>query len=321
MRRFRSLHCACITLHGMLVAVMGPQGLLAHAPPVVQRPVSLRDFAPACMSPCAVHLQLQRPSRRMRGQAGRPRLVAAAAAWADSGSDDDVQPGPSLSPSPAHQVQRALGLDYGRRVVGLAVSTLGFAPRPLDGLPGCTVHEQMALAATVLDIARREGCDAIVVGLPVTQRGDLRQRDTDSQQGRRCRNFAENLAAAAAAPSSNSAASGSGGRNSLFKSGGGSGKVRVFLANEQGSTMQARQELAASGRRKAVVSKVGWSVWQRLLAVHVVCVAVRLAAVTSRSELLAAASWSHPPPTSSPVTSPIAGQRQRRCCCHSEGLL
>lgn len=253
----------------MLVAAIGPQALLAHAPAVVQRAVSLRDFAPACMSSCVVNLQPQRPTRRARRSAGWPRLAAAATAWPGSGSDDAVQPGISQPPSssPAHQVQRALGLDYGRRVVGLAVSTLGFAPRPLDGLPGCTVYEQMSLAATVLDIARREGCDAIVVGLPVTQRGDLRQRDTDSQQGRRCRNFAENLAVAAAAPNSSSAANSGG--NSLFKSGGSSDRVLVFLANEQGSTMQARQELAASGRRKAVVSKVGWSVWQRLLPVHV----------------------------------------------------
>ena len=41
------------------------------------------------------------------------------------------------------------------------------------------------------------GCHGIVVGLPVTQAGSLRQRDTDSQQGRRCRNFALNVAALA----------------------------------------------------------------------------------------------------------------------------
>lgn len=36
-----------------------------------------------------------------------------------------------------------------------------------------------------------------MVGLPVTQQGSLRKRDTDSQQGRRCRNFALNVAALA----------------------------------------------------------------------------------------------------------------------------
>ncbi len=248
----------------MLAAAIMPQPLLAVGPPRVQRPVSLREFAPACISSCAAHTQLQRSEGRVRRPVAQHRLAAAAAAaWSESDSDDGWQSAASSPPpsSPAHQVQRALGLDYGRRVVGLAVSTLGFAPRPLDGLPGCTVHEQMVLAASVLEIARREGCDAVVVGLPVTQRGDLRQRDTDSQQGRRCRNFAENLAAAAAAAptssSSSSSSSGGGSTGSLFKSGGGSSRIRVFLADERGSTMQARQELAASGRRKALVSKVG----------------------------------------------------------------
>ncbi|KAI7836156.1 hypothetical protein COHA_009986 [Chlorella ohadii] len=247
----------------MLAAAIVPQTLLAVGPSRVQRPVGLREFAPACIPSCAAHTQLQRSDGRMRPPAAQRRL-AAAAAWSESDSDDGWQPGASPPPasSQAQQVQRALGLDYGRRVVGLAVSTLGFAPRPLDGLPGCTVHEQMVLAASVLEIARREGCDAVVVGLPVTQRGDLRQRDTDSQQGRRCRNFAENLAAAAAAPaSSGSSSSGSGSSGgSLFKSSSGSSRIRVFLADERGSTMQARQELAASGRRKAVVSKVKDSV-------------------------------------------------------------
>ncbi len=34
-----------------------------------------------------------------------------------------------------------------------------------------------------------------MIGLPVTQRGSLRKPHTDSQQGRRCRNFALNVAA------------------------------------------------------------------------------------------------------------------------------
>ena len=131
-------------------------------------------------------------------------------------------------------MQRALGLDYGRRVVGLAVSTLGLAPRPLEGLLGVAAHEQAALAASVLDVAQREACDAVVVGLPVTFTGSLRRRDSDSQQGRRCRNFAGTLAEAAKRR----------------------GK-RVFLADERGSTMEARQHLAASGSRRSTFDKVG----------------------------------------------------------------
>jgi RNase H-fold protein (predicted Holliday junction resolvase) len=126
-----------------------------------------------------------------------------------------------------------LGLDYGRRTVGLAVSTLGLAPRPLDGLPGVQGHEQMRLAADVLAIARREACDAVVVGLPVTREGQLCNASTDSQQGRRCRTFAKNLAAMAADHA-----------------------VLVFLANEQGSTMAAQQALELSGSRRSTIGKV-----------------------------------------------------------------
>jgi putative transcription antitermination factor YqgF len=39
------------------------------------------------------------------------------------------------------------------------------------------------------------GCDAIVIGIPVTTEGSIRRRQTDSQQGRRCRNFADAVAA------------------------------------------------------------------------------------------------------------------------------
>ena len=134
---------------------------------------------------------------------------------------------------PARRVQRALGLDYGRRVVGLAVSTLGLAPRPLEGLPGVQAHEQLRLAADVLAVAQREACDAIVVGLPVTQAGSLRQRDTDSQQGRRCRNFAGNMAALAAPHA-----------------------IPVFLADERGSTVEALEVLASSGAKRSLIAKV-----------------------------------------------------------------
>ncbi|KAL4435247.1 hypothetical protein ABPG77_001929 [Micractinium sp. CCAP 211/92] len=134
---------------------------------------------------------------------------------------------------PVQQVQRALGLDYGRRVVGLAVSTLGLAPRPLEGVPGCaSAADQLATASAVLDVAARERCDAIVVGLPVTSTGSLRRRDTDSQQGRRCRNFASTLA-------------------SLAEPRG----LQVFLTDERGSTLEARQFLEASGSRRSTFGK------------------------------------------------------------------
>ncbi|EFN52137.1 hypothetical protein CHLNCDRAFT_139266 [Chlorella variabilis] len=149
----------------------------------------------------------------------------------EEGRNDNPAPNPTGS-RPAHQVRRALGLDYGRRVVGLAVSTLGLAPRPLEGLPGPLAHEQLQLAAAVLAVAQREACDAIVLGLPVTLAGSLRRRSTDSQQGRRCRNFADNMAAVAAPHA-----------------------IPVFLADERGSTLAARRLLASSGSRRSTLSK------------------------------------------------------------------
>lgn len=212
--------------------------------------------------------------------------------------------------SPGQQVQRALGLDYGRRVVGLAVSTLGLAPRPLDGVPGCaSAADVLATAQAVLEVAMRERCDAIVVGLPVTSTGSLRRRDTDSQQGRRCRNFASTLA-------------------SLAEPRG----LRVFLADERGSTLEARQVLEASGSRRSTFSRVRQSL-------RVPC----STAVLPRTAFPARATVSHdavaaavlclqytvgykrrrclgtPPPSTH--SRPAAAQGQRVCRGHPDHLL
>lgn len=206
---------------------------------------------------------------------------------------------------PVQQVQRALGLDYGRRVVGLAVSTLGLAPRPLEGVPGCaSAADQLATASAVLDVAARERCDAIVVGLPVTSTGSLRRRETDSQQGRRCRNFASTLA-------------------SLAEPHG----LQVFLADERGSTMEARQFLEASGSRRSTFDKVGLGHVHALP--HRIC--QRVAALPRNSGLTTgpgsiAVSVSHnwvctcplPPLTCS---GPAAAQGQRVGCSHPHHVL
>lgn len=42
-------------------------------------------------------------------------------------------------------------------------------------------------------MAKQLGADGIVVGLPVTENGSLWNSRTDSQMGKRCRNFAEEL--------------------------------------------------------------------------------------------------------------------------------
>lgn len=94
---------------------------------------------------------------------------------------------------PAKDVQRALGVDYGRRHIGVAVSNLGLAPRPLQFIRGGGIVELMRIAQDVVDVAVAEQCDCIVVGLPVTLEGSLYKRATDSQQGRRCRNFAHTV--------------------------------------------------------------------------------------------------------------------------------
>lgn len=69
-------------------------------------------------------------------------------------------------------------------------------------------------------------CDAIVVGLPVTVSGSLHNRSSDSQQGRRCRNFADVVAILAEEHGLN-----------------------VFLANETGSTMEAMYLMGTVGHR------------------------------------------------------------------------
>lgn len=94
---------------------------------------------------------------------------------------------------PAKDVRRALGVDYGRRHIGVAVSNLGLAPRPLQFIRGGGIVELMRMAQDVVDVAVAEQCDSIVIGLPVTLDGSLYKRATDSQQGRRCRNFAHTV--------------------------------------------------------------------------------------------------------------------------------
>jgi RNase H-fold protein (predicted Holliday junction resolvase) len=72
----------------------------------------------------------------------------------------------------------------------------------------------------------------VVVGLPVTDRGDLRRRQTDSQQGRRCRHFADALAALAV-----------------------SRGVRVFLCDERNTTADARALMSAAGANARDIAK------------------------------------------------------------------
>jgi len=64
--------------------------------------------------------------------------------------------GQTVEPGPAALLQRALGVDYGRRQIGLAVSTLGIAPRPLSGIRAGGLDVLMQMAQDVIDAAIRE---------------------------------------------------------------------------------------------------------------------------------------------------------------------
>jgi putative Holliday junction resolvase len=82
------------------------------------------------------------------------------------------------------RVQRLLGIDYGERRIGIARSD-GAVVVPV------TIIEHRDRASDlerVAEIARRDGVDAVIVGLPVLASGD------EGEQARRCRRFGEALA-------------------------------------------------------------------------------------------------------------------------------
>ena len=64
------------------------------------------------------------------------------------------------SSEPPRPLGRALGVDYGRRGVGLAVSTLGLAPRPLMTLDPTAEGTMLELSRKVVDVAKTEGREA-----------------------------------------------------------------------------------------------------------------------------------------------------------------
>jgi putative Holliday junction resolvase len=65
---------------------------------------------------------------------------------------------------------KVLALDYGAARTGVAVSDpTGTLARPLDVVERAS---SPAGLATIVELARREGADRIVVGLPVTLRGE-----------------------------------------------------------------------------------------------------------------------------------------------------
>lgn len=63
---------------------------------------------------------------------------------------------PKPPPPPPPAPRRALGVDYGRKFIGLAVSTLGLAPRPLMNMRGGGLEKLMELAHGIVDAAVAE---------------------------------------------------------------------------------------------------------------------------------------------------------------------
>ncbi|KAL0051517.1 hypothetical protein WJX82_009027 [Trebouxia sp. C0006] len=89
-----------------------------------------------------------------------------------------------------------LGVDFGQARIGLAVCPGGLMSVPLEILV-TRRRPWLDLARELIKTAKQHGLDGFVVGLPVTSRGNIHDQNTDSIQGRQCRNFAQTLHAVA----------------------------------------------------------------------------------------------------------------------------
>ncbi|CAI5480953.1 unnamed protein product [Closterium sp. Yama58-4] len=109
----------------------------------------------------------------------------------------------------------SVGVDYGGRRTGVAVSYSGFAPRPITVL----TSRGPQLVADLLKLAKDEGADELVVGLPVSW------DRSEGPQAATCRQFAQSLAKPAAVQG-----------------------VRVFLHDEYSTSQDALDLMIQSGR-------------------------------------------------------------------------
>ncbi|KAG2431553.1 hypothetical protein HXX76_009567 [Chlamydomonas incerta] len=89
--------------------------------------------------------------------------------------------------------RRVLGVDYGTATTGLALGRSGFC-NALKALPTPRTSKLSDVARQVLEVAAAQGCEAVVVGLPVQPGGNIVKPHTDSPMGRRCRSLAHTLA-------------------------------------------------------------------------------------------------------------------------------
>ncbi|GMH32239.1 hypothetical protein BSKO_00073 [Bryopsis sp. KO-2023] len=140
---------------------------------------------------------LRRPDEKLRSFAPRAQGVEQEPSSSEvvSFSDVDVAANDDFQVD-VTTVRKALGVDYGQRFTGLATSVGGMAPRPLKVI--ATQNPWQKTAIEVVEIGVQEQVDGIIVGMPVTLRGNILDRESDSRQGRRCRNFGLTLALIAA---------------------------------------------------------------------------------------------------------------------------
>nr|WP_290666547.1 Holliday junction resolvase RuvX [Ardenticatena sp.] len=108
-------------------------------------------------------------------------------------------------------VEMVLAIDYGKRRVGVAAG-VGMAPRPVGVLPHGSLD---SLIERILHLARSEGADKIIVGLPLNADG------SEGEQAAQSRAFAEALAAQTDIP--------------------------VFLWDERYTSQDAQQQMIAAG--------------------------------------------------------------------------
>jgi putative Holliday junction resolvase len=194
-----------------------PGTRLSRSPPTECdcRITVVRKFTPEV---CA-HLRGAWDGCRAAGRADSPMLVALAAPGCSSTARRALCAVMALAatpPQPGGVGTRTLGVDFGLRRVGLALSG-GFAPLPLNVLP-CDDDDA---ANDFQDIARRsarvavgEGASQIVLGMPLNAAGE------EGEQANVTRTFASTLALAAA-------------------------PLPVFLWDERFSTAEARLRMTA----------------------------------------------------------------------------
>ena len=83
---------------------------------------------------------------------------------------------------------RILGLDYGAKYVGVAVSDpLGIIARPLEAIQRKEENKLRRTFARIEELVKEYGIERIVVGLPKNM------DDTEGESAAKCRDFAANV--------------------------------------------------------------------------------------------------------------------------------